>query len=133
DENAPQESASLQGMAIDASDTEVLCRAIDLAFDYRGDVTVVRKSTREPVAGYIFDRAVGEQSGISKIRLIPADGRPRVTIPYDDIAEVRFSGRDPAAGKSFETWMKQYVRKKLSGEAANIESEPLEGGDSRTG
>ncbi len=132
DENASDklavESANLQGMAIDASDPEVLRHAIDLAFAYRGDVTVVRKSTGEPVEGYIFDRAVGKQLGSSKVRIIPADGRPRVTIPYDDIAQVRFTGRDTAAGKSFETWMKNYVRKKLAGEAASIESEPIEDG-----
>ena len=49
-----------------------------------------------------------------------------MTVAYDDIAELRFTGRDTAAGKSFDTWMKKYVTKKLAGEAANIEADPLD-------
>ena len=33
-----------------------------------------------------------------------------------------------AAGKSFETWVKKFVSRKLAGESASIESEPLEDG-----
>ncbi len=57
---------------------------------------------------------------------MPSDGSPRLTIAYVDIAEIRFSGRDAAAGRSFESWMRNYVRKKLAGEEASIESEPLD-------
>ena len=60
------------------------------------------------------------------IRMIPANGDDRVTIPVDDIKQLRFSGRDTAAGKSFETWMKKYVEKKLAGKVAQIESESLD-------
>ena len=117
----------LQGLACDASNPDELRRALDEALDYRGDVSITRKSTGESIQGYVFDRTSAATLSESKIRIIPTNGGQRITIPYDDIAQVRFTGRDTAAGKSFETWMKKFVRKKLAGEAANIESESLDG------
>ena len=115
----------LQGTRVDASDPDQLRKAIELAFDYRGDVTIVRRSDPAPIEGYIFDRRETGENGV--IRLIPSTGNPRVTIPYNDIAALTFTGRDTAAGKSFETWMRKYVQKKLAGEDASIHAEPLDG------
>jgi len=115
------EETGRQGIVVDGSDPEPLRNAIDLALDYRGDVTITRRSTGEALEGYIFDRTDG-----SAIRIIPRDRDERITIPFDEIARMEFSGKDTAAGKSFETWMKKYVEKKLAGERANIESEPLD-------
>ncbi len=118
---------TLQELACDASDPEELRRALDEALDYRGDITITRKSSGESIQGYVFDRTSAATLGDSKIRIIPTNGGQRITIPYDDIAQVRFTGKDTAAGRSFDTWMKKYVRNKLAGEAANIESESLDG------
>ena len=115
-----------QGLEVDASDPQILERAIELAFDYRGDVTVVRHSDPQPLVGYIFDRNKGSTPECSAIRLIPADRDERITIAYSDIVKLSFSGRDTAAGKSFQTWMKKYVRNKLAGREASIHSESLE-------
>ena len=120
------EPVARRGMVIDASDPALLARAIDAAFDYRGDVTVTRRSSGESIEGYIFDRTSGPPGPGSVIRIIPADGRQRLTIPCSDIAEIRFSGRDTAEGKSFETWVKNYLRRKLAGEEASLRPEPLE-------
>jgi hypothetical protein len=57
---------------------------------------------------------------------MPRDRDERITVRGDDIARIHFTGRDTAAGKSFETWTKKYVRKKLAGEKANLESEPID-------
>ncbi len=114
-----------QGTVVDATDPDQLRKAIDLALDYRGDVTITRKSTGAPIEGYIFDRTDGPTLDQCAIRIIPRDDNARITIPCDDIARIAFSGRDTAAGKSFDTWMKKYVEKKLLGERANIETEPL--------
>ncbi len=113
-------------MKIDASDPQRLGAMIDAALDYRGDITIARKSTGDSIEGYVFDRREGPTFESSTLRIIPGDGSDRVTITYDDIASISFSGRDTAAGKSFETWMKKYVQKKLAGEQASIESEPLD-------
>ena len=113
---------------MDGSDREQLRKAIDLALDYRGDVTITRKSTGEALEGFIFDRTDGSAPAGATIRIIPSNRDERITVPFDDIARIDFSGKDTAAGKSFETWMKKYVEKKLAGEEANIESENLEEG-----
>ena len=40
-------------------------------------------------------------------------------IAYSDIAALAFTGRDTAAGKSWEAWVKKYVEKKAAGEKAH--------------
>jgi hypothetical protein len=49
-----------------------------------------------------------------------------VSIPYSDIAALKFSDRDPAAGKSWEAWVRKYWQKKVAGEEAAIEPESLD-------
>jgi hypothetical protein len=130
----PQESTStsavphepLQGLSVRSDDEAALRKAIDLAFDYRGDVTIIRRSDPTPIIGYVFDRRARPRMEESVLRVIPGDGNPRVAISYNDIAELRFTGRDTASGRSFETWMKKYVQKKLAGEEASIHAEPLD-------
>lgn len=129
DDSGPIASlAATQGVEVSGDDPAVLAHAIDLAFDYRGDVTIVRKSDSTQIEGYIFDRRRGTTPAESKLRIIPAETSDRVTITYDDIAKLSFSGRDTAAGKSFETWMKKYVHRKLAGQEASIHSEFDTGG-----
>ena len=123
---AGRESEQLEGWVPELASEAEIREALEKAFDYRGDVTVTRRSSGEAIEGYLYDRTPGLPGPKSVIRMIPADGRPRVTIPWSDIAEVSFSGRDTAEGKSFETWVKNYLRKKLAGEEASLHSEPLE-------
>ncbi len=122
----PAELEAGKGVVVDASDPERLQHAIHLSLHYRGDVTVTRRSTGLEVEGYLYDRVTGATPADTAIRMIPSNGDDRVTIPVNDVEQLRFSGRDTAAGKSFETWMKKYVEKKLAGETAQIESESLE-------
>ncbi|MCC7192995.1 MAG: hypothetical protein IT444_09475 [Phycisphaeraceae bacterium] len=110
--------------AIPALATEAERReAMDQAFDYRGDVTI-HTSEGKVIEGYIFDR----RSDVPEpyVRLIPRDSNERIHVKYQQITRLIFSGRDTAAGKSWETWLKKYHEKKAKGEAANIESEPLD-------
>ncbi len=115
-----------QGIEVDASDPVRLREAVDLAFHYRGDVTVTCRSTGRDIDGYVFDRVHGATPADLVIRLIAPGSVERVEIRVDDIAQLRFSGRDTAEGKSFDSWMKKYVQKKLAGEIATIESDPLD-------
>ncbi len=121
----PAEQTATQGTVVAASDPDRLRLALEAAFDYRGDVTI-RRTSGELIAGYIFDRVVGETLEESRLRIDPADGSGRVTVRYDEVAEISFTGRDTAQGKSFDTWMRKFVEKKLAGEKASIEAEPLE-------
>ena len=100
--------------------------ALERAFDYRGDVTVKRKNGTELV-GYIFDRSKGRTLADSLVRLTPVKGGEPVAIPYSDIAALAFTGRDTAAGKSWEAWVKKYHEKRAAGETnIGLEPEPLD-------
>jgi len=103
-----------------------LRNALEQAFDYRGDVTITRKDGSR-VEGYIFDRRNGPTLDASVVRLIPQNSTEKISIPYSDIAALAFSGRDMAAGKSWETWVRSYWEKKAAGEKGiGLEPEKLE-------
>ena len=108
-----------------ATDAEIR-EALEKAFDYRGDITITRRDG-SVVEGYLYDRRNGKTLADSVVRIIPApkEDAPteRLMIPYSDVAALKFSGRDTAAGKSFEAWVKKYWEKKAAGEK-NIQIEP---------
>ncbi len=112
--DTPSETSTWQGITVDGTDKEKLRQAIEMAADYRGDVTIIRRSTGESIIGFVFDRRLGTSLRDSTIRIIPPGEGPRITLSFDDIAEVRFTGKDTAAGKSFDQWVKTYLRKKLA-------------------
>ena len=102
-----------------ANETEVR-EALEKAFDYRGDVTLTQKDGTK-IEGYIFDRVGGATLSASFVRILPKNGSNRVKIAYSDIAALAFSGRDPAAGKSWEAWVKKYWEKKeVGGQGASL-------------
>lgn len=116
---------SLAGWAVELRDDAFTFDALEKAFDFRGDVTLTLSDGRT-VSGYLFDRRKGRGLDDSSVRLLGPASDDKITITYRQIRRIAFSERDPAAGKSFETWVKKYVEKKLKGEAANIESEHLD-------
>jgi len=105
-----------------ATDDEIRS-ALEKAFDYRGDITITRKDGSK-IDGYLFDRrSTGKTLADCTVRLFPRDRDEKISISYTDIAAIAFTGRDTAAGKSFETWVKKYNEKKAAGEK-NIGIEP---------
>lgn len=114
-----------QGLSVDRTDAAAFLEALAMALDYRGDVTLTRVDGSQ-LTGYLYDRQPARREAPPRLRLLPADGSPRVTLSESEIVRIEFSGRDTASGKSFETWMRKYVEKKLAGERAGIESESLE-------
>jgi hypothetical protein len=104
-----------------ASEAEIR-EALEKAFDYRGDITITKKDGSQ-VVGYLFDRRRGDSLADSFVRVIPSNEKTRVNIAYSEIAAIAFSGRDTAAGKTFEAWVKKYWEKKAAGER-NIQIEP---------
>ena len=105
----------IEGWIPDLATEAELREALEKAFDYRGDVTITRKDGSR-VEGYIFDRRNGSTLADSVVRVIPQDSREKISIPYSDIAALAFSGRDTAAGKSWEAWVRKYWEKKAAGE-----------------
>src|SRR5580658_6243045 len=127
---AGRERENLEGW-IPALATEPEIReALEKAFDYRGDITVTRRDG-SIVEGYLYDRRNGTTLADSVVRIIPTpkEGAPteRLMVAYSDIAALKFSGRDTAAGRSFEAWVKKYWEKKAAGEKnIGIEAEKLD-------
>jgi len=124
---AGREREQLEGWVPElATDAEVR-EALEKAFDYRGDITITRKDSTQ-VQGYLFDRRSGPTLAESFIRIIPSNSEnkqqpTRLSIAYSDIAALAFTGRDTAAGKTFDAWVKKYWEKKAAGEK-NIQIEP---------
>jgi len=110
-----------QGVVADDSDPARLAAALREAFDYRGDVTLILRDGSELV-GYVFDRRVKPTSAI---RVMLRDSGERLLIEDGQVRRLEFSGKDTAAGKTFEQWIRRYAEQKLKGETAGIESEPL--------
>jgi hypothetical protein len=61
------------------------------------------------------------------VRVIPQNSAEKIAIPYSDIVGLTFSGRDTAAGKSWEAWVRKYWERKAAGEKGiALEPESLE-------
>lgn len=102
---AEEEEAFNEGfeLTVTADTNGELQKALDAAFNYRGNITI--KSRDGEVEGYLtkYDGEI--------VELWPKDNEKR-TVAIDSILSIHFSGRDPAAGKSWEAWVKKYNEKK---------------------
>jgi hypothetical protein len=117
---------NLEGWIPQLATDEEIRAALEKAFDYRGDVTITRKDGSK-IEGYLFDRRTAATLKDSVVRLIPKNVKEKLSIAYADIAALAFTGRDTAAGKSWEAWMKKYAEKKAAGETnIALEPEPLD-------
>ena len=105
----------LEGWVPELAGEEDLRQALERAFDYRGDVLITKKDGTK-VEGYIFDRRTGATLADSMVRLLPKDGGQKTSVSYAEIAALAFTGRDMAAGRTWENWVKQYWEKKAAGE-----------------
>ena len=127
---AGRERENLEGWIPELASEAEVREALEKAFDYRGDVTITRKDGTT-VEGYLYDRRNGPTLATSVVRVmpVPPKGSPantgfeRANIAYSDVAALKFSGRDTAAGRSFEAWVRKYWEKKAAGEK-NIQIAP---------
>ena len=117
---------TVQGWVPQLATEEELRIALEKAFDYRGDVTLTLKDNSK-IEGYIFDRVSGASLSTSFVRVLPKDSNQRLKISYANIAALAFTGRDTAAGKSWEAWVGKYWEKKAAGEGGlSLEPESLD-------
>ena len=117
---------NLEGWIPQLASEEEIRGALEKAFDYRGDVTITRKDGTK-IEGYLFDRRSAGTLRNSVVRILPKSSREKIAVSYADIAALAFTGRDTAAGKSWEAWMKKYAAKKAAGETnIALEPEPLD-------
>jgi hypothetical protein len=105
---------TLEGWNPGPLDGDALAEVVEHAFDYRGDVTVVRRDGGELV-GYLFNRDA--DAGTPFVQVFAASGGDPVTIPYADIRSIRFTGRDTAAGNSYAAWLRSREAARAAGSA----------------
>ena len=95
------DDASLRGWEPTLGGELTLADVVEHAFDYRGDVTVDRvDGTR--VVGYLYNRDASAREPF--VQLFETKSGASLTLPYTAIANIRFTGRDTAAGQSYEAW-----------------------------
>lgn len=111
-------AGSLEGRRFKPTSVAETAEAVELAFDYRGDVTLLLRSG-ESVTGYLFNRQV--VAGSSSLELFPSDSPDPRRIPYHDIVTIAFTGEDTANGKSWEAWVSKKDSERRV-EAAQIET-----------
>ncbi|MBI2855822.1 MAG: hypothetical protein HYX93_03130 [Chloroflexi bacterium] len=102
-----EEERSLEGWTPNLDESMTLAQVVELAFDYRGNVTMVKSDGTE-VVGYIFNRdnTVPEPF----IQIFDEAGGGPFKIPYSELQGIRFTGKDMAAGKSYEAWLRRKQR-----------------------
>lgn len=108
--HAPAAAAhSPEGRVFEFSSPELGQEALELAFDYRGDITLTLADGRQ-VEGYLFDRREDDDGNLF-VRLMMTDSGDKQSVPARDIRKLAFTGRDTALGKSWETWVRQYAQR----------------------
>ena len=97
------EEAALEGWAPQIGTEVTLEQLIERAFDYRGNVTVIRRDGSS-VEGYLFNR--NRDVADPFVEMFDKDGHGPLTILYGDIRTIRFTGKDTAAGNSYAAWLR---------------------------
>ena len=111
---------TLQGWVPEIGEFLTLAEVIDLAFDYRGNTTVVKVDGTE-IEGYVFNR--NREASEPVMEMFDAAGNGPIRIPYSEIRNIKFTGRDMAAGNSWQAWLERKEREKAE-KAARLETGP---------
>jgi len=109
------EHEKLEGWVPELVSEDDLRNALEKAFDYRGDVTLTLKSG-ERIEAFIFNRHTGQSLSDSYVQYFAPNVATKQKLSYAEIARLEFSGKDRAAGKHWEDWVKAYNEKKAAGE-----------------
>lgn len=113
------EHTKLEGRVFRPATPAELAKAVELAFDYRGDVTLTLRSG-EQVAGYLFNRETAGPQPV--LHLFPKTSGTR-QIAYADVATIAFTGEDTASGNSWEVWVaKKESERKTESQQAEAEA-----------
>ena len=109
------EHQQLEGWVPTLASDEDLRQALDTALDYRGDVTLTLENG-ERIEAFIFNCQTGPTLADSFLQYFTPSSNEKRKASYADIARIEFSGKDRAAGKHWEDWVKAYNEKKAAGE-----------------
>ena len=106
---------TLEGWAPEIGEYLTLAEVVEFAFDYRGNTTVVKTDGTELV-GYLFNRNASAPQPF--IQMFDEAGDGPITIPYAEVATIKFTGKDTAGGNSWKAWVERREREKAEKAAA---------------
>jgi hypothetical protein len=97
------EETSREGWAPEIADAAALAEVVEHAFDYRGDVTLMLADGAR-IDGYLFNR--DRDAAEPFVQVFASNADTPLTIPYERIRSIAFTGKDTAAGKSYAAWLR---------------------------
>jgi hypothetical protein len=103
-----------EGWAPEPGPGLTLDEVVERAFDYRGNVTVVKRDGSE-FEGYLFNRE--RDAAEPFVQMFDRAGAGPCEIRYADIRTIRFTGKDTAAGTSYAAWLRAKESKKPASRA----------------
>ena len=106
---------NLEGWVPTLGSDEDLRQALEKALDYRGDVTLTLKNG-ESIVAFIFNCKTGPTLAESWVQYFTPEAPEKRKVGYAEIARIEFTGKDRAAGKHWEDWVKKYNERKAAGE-----------------
>jgi hypothetical protein len=109
------EHQNLEGWIPELASDDEIRSALEKAFDYRGDVTITTKSGKK-IEAFIFNRQTAATLAESWVQYFEPNVNGKQKLSYAEIARLEFSGKDRAAGKHWEDWVKAYNERKAAGE-----------------
>ena len=109
------EHEKLEGWTPELATDEDLYHVLEKARDYRGDVTLTLKNG-ERIVAYVFNCQSGPTLAESFLQYFTPNSPEKRKARYADIARVEFTGKDRAAGKHWEDWVKAWNERRAAGE-----------------
>lgn len=98
------DESTLEGWVPTVDDGVTLAQVVESAFEYRGDVSL-DKVDETTIVGYLFNRNAAAATPF--VEVLEAGTGEWLRLPYAQIRNIRFTGRDPAAGQSREAWQRR--------------------------
>jgi hypothetical protein len=93
---------TLEGWTPEPDAALPLTRIVDLAFDYRGNITVVLRDG-QTLYGYVSNRDI--EAATPYLEMFDGEGEGPYHVPLADVRTIHFTGKDTAAGKSYAAWL----------------------------
>jgi hypothetical protein len=112
---------SLEGWVPDVGQYLTLEEVVEFAFDYRGNTTIVKRDGTE-IVGYICNRNTYAPEPF--IEYFDESGEGPFTLRYSELANIKFTGKDTAAGNSWKAWLERKEREKAERAVARSVPDP---------
>jgi len=109
------EHEQLEGWIPELASDDDVRNALEKAFDYRCDVPITTTAGKR-IEAFIFNRRTGATLADSYVQYLEPNVNGKQKLSYADIARLEFTGKDRAAGKHWEDWVKAYNERKAAGE-----------------